>query len=391
MSRAQTRSRPGPEASDGAGVAGAAPIPVPDEPVVVPPVLPGIGLAALGALMPMFLWLDPGGRVLAMGPTLRKLLGPAAHADAPRFGALFAVSRPASTDPAETHDTTPDLLPSTGRLRLRLARPPGTGFRAQAVRLADGGHLLNLGFGIHAEAAVRRHGLTDRDFAATDLTVELLFLQEARSAVMAELARLNARLDAARQTAEVQAQTDPLTGLRNRRAMDAALAACDQAARDGAALPFGLIHVDLDRFKQVNDTLGHAAGDAVLMAAARRIEAEVRAQDVAARIGGDEFLLLLPGLDGLAVLGAIGTRLIARLEEPVMVDGHALQISASVGYAASTRYPPGALDRMLSDVDAALYAAKRAGRGRAVAAPGVDAVAIDTAPDQVAHAGKRAG
>jgi len=309
--------------------------------------------------MPMFLWLDPEGRVRAVGPTLRKLLGAEGAVEGRAFAGLFDVLRP----PAAEAGPDPAAAPPEGRLRLRLRHPPATVFRAQASVLPDGGRLVNLGLGIHAEEAVRRHTLTDRDFAATDLTVDLLFLQEARSAVMDELARLNARLDEALRTAEVQARTDPLTGLHNRRAMDAAL-----AAGAGAAAPFGLIHVDLDRFKQVNDTLGHAAGDAVLAAVARRLQAEVRTQDIAARIGGDEFLVLLPGLVDLSVLGAIATRLIARLEEPVVVDGHACHISASIGYAVSSGYPAGAVERMLSDVDAALYRAKGAGRGRAVAA-----------------------
>ena len=138
-------------------------------------------------------------------------------------------------------------------------RGKGDTFRGLAVPTGDGGMLLNLSFGIRLIDAVRQHALTDADFAATDMAVEMLYLVEVKQAVMTELRRLNLRLQGAKATAEEQALTDTLTGLRNRRALDVSL-----PALIGQGVAFGLMHIDLDYFKQVNDTLGHAAGDQVL-------------------------------------------------------------------------------------------------------------------------------
>lgn len=149
------------------------------------------------------------------------------------------------------------------------------------VPTLDGGAFLNLSFGIGVAEAVRRHALTVEDFAATDLTVEMLYLVEAKTAVMDELRNLNRRLQGAKVAAEEQALTDQLTGLRNRRALDLQMKAL---IRLGAS--FGLMHIDLDFFKQVNDTLGHAAGDHVLREVARVLTQETRATDMAARVGG---------------------------------------------------------------------------------------------------------
>src|SRR5690606_16624789 len=118
--------------------------------------------------------------------------------------------------------------------------------------------LIDLSFGIAVIEAVRRHDLTATDFAATDLAVEMLYLAEARAAVMRAALSLNDRLRAARREAEALAMRDTLTGLGNRRALDEALQRLI-ARRE----PFGLMHLHLDYFKDVNDTLGHAAGDAV--------------------------------------------------------------------------------------------------------------------------------
>src|SRR5690606_25524563 len=129
-------------------------------------------------------------------------------------------------------------------------------------------------FGIAAAEAVRRHALSNADFAPTDLTVELLYLTEVKAAVMSELAALNQRLQDSRREAEAQALTDPLTGLANRRAFEKGLAEAVDMARRGQG--FVLMHLDLDYFKTVNDTLGYAAGDHVLAEVAHALRAETR-------------------------------------------------------------------------------------------------------------------
>jgi diguanylate cyclase (GGDEF)-like protein len=209
--------------------------------------------------------------------------------------------------------------------------------------------------------AVRAHDLTDSDFAPTDLAMELLYVVEAKTAVMKELRDLNHRLEGAKTAAEEQALTDTLTGLRNRRALDLAMA--QVIVRN---MPFGLMHMDLDYFKSVNDTLGHAAGDAVLREVGRILRGQTRDADTIARTGGDEFVILLPGLVDATVLWTIAGRIIAQLDQPILHEGRACRVSASIGMTVSTTYPQVHPDRMMADADDALYEAKRAGRGRAV-------------------------
>jgi len=314
---------------------------------------------ALGLLMPMYVWVSPTCHVREAGPTLKKLCGDCALIGS-RFLETFELIRPSGIS------TMAELGALAGRrLHATLREPPHTAFRGLAVPLAPGqGMLVNLSFGIAVAEAVRDHDLTDADFAVTDLAVELLYLHEAKSAVMDELNGLNLRLQAARAAAEEQALTDPLTGLANRRALEIALAQAADTVENGGR-PFALMHIDLDFFKSVNDTLGHAAGDHVLGEVAMILREETRQNDVVARVGGDEFVLILRDLSDRNRLVALAKRIIARFEQPMEFEGHPCRISGSAGIALSISYPTQNPDRMLSDADLALYASKRNGRAQA--------------------------
>ena len=310
--------------------------------------------AALARLMPMYLALDAGGIITAIGPTLAQLI-PGLTPVGQLFQAVLQVLRPAEID------NVADLTACAGdRLHMIVRAAPDVSLRGLAVPLQGGGLFINLSFGIGVIDAVRQHALTDADFAPTDLTVEMLYLVEAKSAVMAELRNLNLRLQSAKKAAEEQALSDTLTGLRNRRALDSALGGLIE--RD---VGFGLMHIDLDYFKQVNDTRGHAAGDQVLRAVACVLLAETRAHDIVARVGGDEFVVALPGLSDVAQLTRIAGRIIEALTRPIDFEGSPCRISASIGVTVSTHYDRPDADRMLSDADHALYASKHAGRGQA--------------------------
>lgn len=316
---------------------------------------------AVARLMPMHIWLTPTGHIRRVGPTLQKLR-PRQLLAGPRFFDVFEVRRP------RTARSIAGLLAADGaRLHLAFRQPPCTAFKGLITRLdGDDGVLINLSFGISVVEAVAQYGLTVGDFAATDLTVEMLYLVEAKSAVMEESRKLNQRLQGAKIAAEEQAFTDTLTGLKNRRAMDHVLTRMIDQRR-----PFGLMHLDLDFFKDVNDSLGHAAGDHVLQQVARMLVEETRDDDTVVRAGGDEFVLIFDRLVDPGRLDTIARRIIDRLEQPIPFEGKPCRISASIGTTLSTHYAHPGAEEMLHDADMALYASKKAGRARAtqVAAP----------------------
>ena len=319
-----------------------------------------IGIPGLVRFMPMHLLLDEGGQVISAGPTLMRVLAGQDVVGA-RFEDLFEVRAPGGVVLAS------DLAQRAGqRFRLVPLHNRRVGLRGLGLQLAGTKMvLLNLSFGIDLIAAVREYALTDADFAATDLAMEMLYLAEANAAVTNELRGLNLRLEGARMLAEEEALTDPLTGLRNRRAADLVL---ERLCASRAA--FGVMHLDLDYFKAVNDTLGHAAGDFVLENVGRILREQVRAEDCAARIGGDEFVIILPGRTDAQVLQTIAARIIARVSEPMEFEGSPCKISGSIGIVRSSDLTAPDAAQVLVASDRALYAAKHAGRGQAVLMPG---------------------
>ncbi len=157
-----------------------------------------------------------------------------------------------------------------------------------------------------------------------------------------------------------QANYDSLTGLPNRNLFrDRLEQAQNKAAREGDSL--ALLFIDLDRFKAVNDALGHEAGDELLRQAARRIEHCFRASDTVARMGGDEFTAVLVGLREPEAVRALGMKLIRELERPFTLAGQEATISASIGIAF---FPDDAreIGDLMRAADRAMYAAKAAGR-----------------------------
>ncbi|MGA0609083.1 diguanylate cyclase domain-containing protein [Caldimonas sp. KR1-144] len=164
----------------------------------------------------------------------------------------------------------------------------------------------------------------------------------------------------ARQLAEL-ARVDTLTGLPNRRHFGEHLRqACGRAERSGE--PLALMFIDLDGFKQVNDNLGHEAGDALLLAVAERLVDAVRRVDFVARLGGDEFVIVLEGAGGEADRAAQCERVIAALSAPHVLKGRRVVATPSIGLAVWRRGE--ALDSLRQRADAAMYLAKRAGKGR---------------------------
>ncbi len=155
--------------------------------------------------------------------------------------------------------------------------------------------------------------------------------------------------------AEAAARLDPLTGLLNRRAFHELLGArLDEAA----AVPAALLLIDLDRFKAVNDRYGHAAGDLLLCALARRLRFALRPQDRIARMGGDEFLALIERLPVEQPIEPLVERLRRLLEEPVAVGTNRVEVGASIG-AVRLDGELAAVDRVIAEADRLMYADKR--------------------------------
>jgi len=156
---------------------------------------------------------------------------------------------------------------------------------------------------------------------------------------------------------------DSLTGLPNRGLFSDRLEhAMARARRDRRRV--GVLFIDLDRFKTVNDSLGHAAGDRVLAAAAHRLKRALRPGDSAARMGGDEFVVLCDEIDGVDEAAVVAGRLGKELAQPFLVDGREIIITASIGIATGVGTTPLAAGRLLRDADRAMYRAKRGGRNR---------------------------
>lgn len=168
-----------------------------------------------------------------------------------------------------------------------------------------------------------------------------------------------AALVAAREETERTAMTDGLTGVANRRAFMERLTAL---SRDAALFSeYGVFYIDLDRFKAVNDALGHGAGDEVLRMSAARIARTVRDEDLVARLGGDEFAVVARDIPGRATAGSLARRLVSTLSEPFFLEGQRVQIGASVGVAIASESDVGG-DLLLKQADLAMYASKSSGR-----------------------------
>jgi len=226
--------------------------------------------------------------------------------------------------------------------------------------------VLNVGAALLTHAQIRPTSGLALQFGLMTVTLTGLLL----GAFMGERRLLGERLTR-------QALHDPLTGLANRALfVERAAHAWARAARQAG--PRAVLLVDLDRFKAINDGLGHAAGDAVLIAAGARLAACVRPGDTVARLGGDEFAVLIEDLGDLREAGKVAARIVDALRAPLAVGGAEVTPGASVGVAVAGVIPDatgalgaagteagaaGGTDTLLRDADVALYRAKAGGRG----------------------------
>ncbi|WP_440639333.1 bifunctional diguanylate cyclase/phosphodiesterase [Bradyrhizobium sp. PUT101] len=154
---------------------------------------------------------------------------------------------------------------------------------------------------------------------------------------------------------------DALTSIPNRSTFTTMLSDAHQRASGAPGRRLAVLFIDLDRFKMINDSLGHTAGDQLLIEASKRMRANIRAEDALARLGGDEFVVLLDQLTGKDQATAIAHRLLEALESPFLLCGHECRISCSIGIAI---FPDNASDpeELVKQADTAMYAAKAGGK-----------------------------
>jgi len=195
-------------------------------------------------------------------------------------------------------------------------------------------------------------------------TIGILAVTVAISALDAQFAARNAKLADSLQAANEQLRNvalyDSLTGLPNRMLLDDRMAqALSRAERGGKS--FALMFVDLDRFKPVNDSFGHAVGDALLKAVAQRLAGCVRKADTVARAGGDEFIIVLSEIGDPKHAAMVGGKILDELSRPFFIDRHEVSISCSIGISV---YPTDGKDgnTLKANADVAMYHAKRNGR-----------------------------
>lgn len=230
------------------------------------------------------------------------------------------------------------------------------------VHLAMPNEML-LAHGISSMLAVPSETGTDQVFSLVAATPDNRLFSDADQDFLRSLAHvLSAALERhrARERLTYLARFDGLTGLPNRGLLFERLERALECARSQGTR-VALLYLDLDRFKLVNDTLGHEAGDHLLVQAAHRIGACLRASDTVARLAGDEFAVLLPGLDEHADAESVGRKVLTQLALPFKLNGHEVFISASIG---AVIYPDNGLDpaSLVRCADQAMYNAKNAGR-----------------------------
>jgi diguanylate cyclase (GGDEF)-like protein len=238
---------------------------------------------------------------------------------------------------------------------------------------------------------IRHHELQVRQWTAAGLASMLLL------AVVAVLARRlrvrNQLLSVSNEQLRLQAEIDPLTGLSNRHHLQAVM-----VDRHANGLEGTLYLLDVDHFKQINDRCGHAGGDAVLVEIARRLRQVLRDDDLVVRWGGEEFLVLVRPLPQVEA-EALAQRLLCTLAEaPVMHEGAAVPVSASIGFcpfplrrASAPGEFPLNWERAISLVDAAMYLAKAHGRNGACSLRRVDADGLEQVEELIEHLEKAAG
>ena len=315
---------------------------------------------ALDRILPFAAIVSTDGAFLHMGRSLAKLIG--TPGPSVTLFDVFEIDSPVSL--RRNHDLAKALGRKIALKTVREVDGSQVMLRASIARAREGADdlLVLISLGANAPALIEAFGLTDADFAHADPSIDMLYLTRTQGVLLEDTHALVDRLKDAKDRAEAMALTDALTGLPNRRAFADYASSLIGLGPDARGTAY-LLHLDLDRFKQVNDTFGHAAGDAVLQRVTRDLTEVAGPEDIVSRIGGDEFLMILTGQSSLDDVLSISERLIAQVSTPIDIDGQPAQVGASIGIAAIPPECSKSVDTLLLEADIALYDAKSGGRG----------------------------
>ncbi len=325
----------------------------------------GIDRDLLCKLCPLHVLVDDTGQIVGAGPTLQKVLGPTIVGQV-LFDA-FAIKRPRNLRDMA------DLARYMGQ-KLTLQADPtnseGVMLRGMAVPLQAEGRtfwLIDLAFGANFAEVVAGHALTATDFKPNDASIDLLYTFETQRGLLKDSEDLARALRRAKAEAERMAMQDPLTGLANRRALNARL---DQIlAQPVSSRQCALLLVDLNEFKDINDNFGHEAGDRVLKHAAACLEAIAGPKDLAVRIGGDEFALIIDAGQCTATIDEIADNLASRIATPVKLDRIECAVGASIGILVFDPAHSESMNQLMKEADIALYEAKLSKRNTVLVTP----------------------
>ena len=317
----------------------------------------GLPPALLHTAFPFHLVLDRQLRVLQAGASVRRL-APELTVGAALGDGLLVVS--------PSGPTTFETFRQSTRSLVQLATPGGLTLRGEMLHDEHSDVLFFLGSPYVRELAeLADVGLTLEDFAVSDSAVDNLLLLQTQGHALAQAQALSRRLEQTAAALAHQVHHDALTGLPNRerfrQLLEAALAADPRSRRTAV----GVLLLDLDGFKDVNDSLGHDMGDVVLQEVAQRVTSALRVGDEVARLGGDEFVVLLPAIDEAQDAVLVAKKIAARLAAPFSLGDVPLRLSASIGITLGT-VGHGDDGTLLKQADVAMYRAKSFGCGWAV-------------------------
>lgn len=313
-----------------------------------------INRSALDVLFPMHVLLDRSGHIAHIGPTLKKIMQQDLLQT--EFFDAFEIKKPRSVRGLE------GLKNASGRkLTISGRRADGetVEFRCLTAILgrADDELLIDFSFSADFVELVQRMDLNTSDFKPNDFSLDLLYTIETQRTLVEDSHKLTMALEYSKKEAEDAANIDVLTGISNRRALYRHL---NTRLEETASEPScALLHIDLDEFKSINDNFGHAAGDHVLKHAAAILKDLSKSSDFAARIGGDEFAMIVSNASSEAQIQKIANGIRSRILSPVEYEGHVFQVGVSIGVVRLDQHSDETPDQLFSCSDIALYEAKR--------------------------------